>query len=99
MYKLSMILAALVIATMVAPALSHADYYVIRDSYGQPAVTSGLPGYGWVIDQGPFATMDQAQRATGIGMGRLNVYQNNYPPNFPSVVPSKPGAASAELSP
>lgn len=64
-----------VIATMLASfalvTAASADYYVVRNQHGSSAVVDGLPGYGWSITFGPYASVDAAQRAMGTGTNRL----------------------------
>jgi hypothetical protein len=101
MKKLITAIAVIVVALMVVPpAIYASEYYVIRDKAGHTAVTNGLPGYGWILQSGPYATVDSAQRATGTGVGtswsdtRLRAF------NFPQVVPRSPGQSIfAELTP
>jgi hypothetical protein len=103
MNKLGIALVAIAVALSVVPPTIYAEeYFVIRNQMGQTAVTSGLPGYGWSIEQGPFATVDAAQRATGTGVGNQldNVFLNGRQVDFPSqTIPRGSMGAFADTTP
>lgn len=40
-------------------------FFVISNRSGEKAVITGRPGIGWNVEQGPFGTKDEAQRAMG----------------------------------
>lgn len=64
------------LAVLLAAPIYADEFFVIRDNTGQIAITDGLPGYGWSIQDGPFATVDSAQRAMGTGIsGSLDTYK------------------------
>lgn len=46
-------------------AATTGQFYVVRDSMGQAAVTQGEPGPGWAVLSGPYASEDVARRALG----------------------------------
>ncbi len=51
---------------MVGTAVA-ADYYVFANQHGQKLVLDYAPSAGWTRIDGPYATMDAAKRACGIG--------------------------------
>lgn len=65
MKKLNLILMISVLALIGSNIVFASPFYVVRDRSGQVAVTNGEPGIGWNLEQGPFATKDEAQRAMG----------------------------------
>ncbi len=70
MKNLVISVAAIIVAFVVISSTVYAgQYYVIRDRAGEMAVTNGTPHYGWLVESGPYATCDAAERATGQGMG------------------------------
>ncbi len=85
MKRLVIAIVTVAVALTVVPPLIYAEqFYVIRDRWGETAVTNGTPDYGqWSVESGPYATMDQAERATGTGMGNVwgtNIHRYiNYP--------------------
>lgn len=101
MVKLTIAVAATIAICMVVPATTYADrFFVIRDQNGQTAVTDGLPGYGWSVQSGPYASIDAAERATGTGTGSSWVFNHHRSRNFPQVLPRRQGQAPVtELTP
>ena len=100
MNKLSLALAAAALVLLVVPPIYADQFYVMRNQAGHSAVTSGLPGMGWSIVEGPFATLDEAQRATGTGVGAIGLYNNAHPIDFPRSIPrSSDQTASAMITP
>ncbi len=99
--------AATVTLQVVLPMMAYAgEFYVIRDEYGNMAVTNGLPVYEWSIQSGPYSSIDAAQRATGTGKGfpwigpESRVAPDFANSQFPQVVPRRPGqSAIVDLTP
>ena len=88
---------ALTVLALVPPVLA-GEYYIIRDRNGERAIISGEPGPGWSVAEGPFPTVDSAQRATGSGSTFLGIYRSKAP-NFPQVIPGKRGEKFSVLVP
>ncbi len=44
-----------------------ADYYVFKNQHGQTLVLGSVPSTAWTRIDGPYATMDAAERASGTG--------------------------------
>ncbi len=103
MNKLGIAMVALAVALLVVPPVINAEeFFVIRNQMGQTAVTNGSPGYGWSLDQGPFATVDAAQRAAGTGTGAQwdGVFNSGRQVDLPTqVIPRSPIGAFADSTP
>ncbi len=87
--QLVAIMTMLVSFTFVTTA--SAEYYIVQNNMGSRAVTDALPGYGWSIIFGPYATKDAAERDMGTGTGRL--------PGDISGVPAPSVTRSGEIVP
>jgi hypothetical protein len=62
------VLALLVALSIVGVAIANADWFVIRDQFGNTAFTQDCgPGIGWTVLSGPFAFYDEAVRSSGVG--------------------------------
>ena len=97
MKKLVIAVAATIVAVMAAPPLIYAHgYYVIRDRRGEMAVTNGVPMYGWEVQSGPYASEDQAERATGTGTGTMWHYNAHRYFKYPIVAPKRRGQLPIE---
>jgi hypothetical protein len=57
---------ALLTALMVGAAAAE-EYYVFRNATGQMLVLDYVPAAAWTRVDGPYATLDAAKRAWGIG--------------------------------
>ncbi len=99
MKKLVIAIAVMMGVVMVTPVITYADqFFVIRDKEGQTAVTDGSPGYGWIVQSGPYASIDMAERATGTGTGLITMLRKPF--DFPEAVPRYRGQSPmAELTP
>jgi hypothetical protein len=98
MNKLSLALAALAFVLLVAPPIYADQFFVIADQAGKYAVTNGLPSYGWITVAGPFATLDEAQRATGTGVGSVGVFNYGHPIDFASAIPRSPDRSASAMN-
>jgi hypothetical protein len=98
MNKLSLALVAAALVLLVVPPIYADQFFVIRSQAGASAVTNGLPGYGWTILAGPFATMDEAQRATGTGVGSVGIFNYGHPIDFARSVPRLPDQTSTAMN-
>jgi len=60
-----------VITTIIVSCISvtgaSAAYYIVQNNMGTRAVTDSLPGYGWTVMFGPYASKDAAIRDMGTG--------------------------------
>lgn len=71
MNALRLVMVTTMLATFALVTPASADWYVVKDSHGQMAVIDQMPGYGWSLLFGPFASRDAAEREMGTGTGRL----------------------------
>jgi hypothetical protein len=83
----------------IVPPLQADEFYIVRDRNAQRAITNGQPqpGLGWSVAEGPFPTVDAAQRATGSGANPASMYRKA--PNFPQVIPGKRGEKFSVMVP
>jgi hypothetical protein len=72
-----------------------AAYYVVQDSMGTRAVTNSIPGYGWTVLFGPYASKDAAMRDSGIGT--FSLPGDIAGAAAPSVTRAAPGFSSIEV--
>jgi hypothetical protein len=74
MKLLNVIIMPIILVLLGAVTPSFADYWIVTDTRGVPAVTDKYPTYPWASIRGPFKYYDQAVRDMGTGRigGRPN---------------------------
>jgi hypothetical protein len=76
------LLILLVVFSMVGATIANADWFVVRDQFGNAAFTQDCgPGIGWTVSAGPFAFYDEAVRASGVGSNTIQ-YRTLHPITF-----------------
>ena len=92
MKTLIIAVAASIVALMAFPPMIYAgEYYVIRNGWGDMAITNGVPLNEWTVQSGPYVSVDAAERATGTGEGSDGRYNYHRFFVYPEVAPRRAG--------
>ena len=67
MNALRLFMVTTIVASFALVTPASADWYVVQNQVGSRNVADYVPGYGWSIISGPYATVDAAKREMGTG--------------------------------